>query len=217
MSWLIGIICVVIVIYFWRIFLPLGVVTGVTLGGFLLYEENQSNKRKEEKERATQELRIKIATAQRNATPEGKEWIVYARKDPASEKNIARTASITSNDGLCYLTVQKRINGGELTGLDCPGIKISEYDAIHVKFDTNETSKRMEIKSYSDSDDVYIPSSQFEYSGNMSYKDFINGLVTAGAVAIKIPAADSFWVRFSLKGSTVAINQLGKEMPNANK
>ncbi|MCG8044750.1 MAG: hypothetical protein N0E48_03550 [Candidatus Thiodiazotropha endolucinida] len=177
----------------------------------------KAKKEKKEKERAAQELRVKIATAQKNATPEGKEWVVYGRRDPASDKNIARTASITSNDGLCYLTVQKRINGGELTGLDCPGIKISEYDDIYVKFDTSETSRKMELKSYSDSDDVYIPSSQFEYSGNMSYQDFTNGLVTAGAVAIKIPAADSFWVRFSLKGSTAAINQLGKKIPNANR
>ncbi|MET0013054.1 MAG: hypothetical protein ABW088_05320 [Sedimenticola sp.] len=217
MEWLIGIVCVVIVIYFWRIFLPLGVVAAVALGGFLLYEENQSNKRKEEEERAAQELRARIATAQKSASPEGKEWVVYGRRDPASEKNIARTASINSNDGLCYLTVQKRINGVELTGLNCPGIKISEYDDVYVKFDISETSKKMELNSYSDSNDVYIPSGQSGYSGNMSYKDFINGLVTAGAVAIKIPAADDFWVKFSLKGSIDAINQLGKEIPSDNK
>ena len=187
------------------------------MGGFSLYEETQNNKRKEEKERAAQELRTKIATARKNATPDGREWVVYGQRDPASDKSIARTASITSNDGLCYLTVQRRINGSELTGLACPEIIISEYDDIYVKFDTSEISKKMEIKSYSDSDDVYIPSSQFEYSGNMSYKDFINGLVTAGAVAIKIPAADSIWVKFSLAGSTEAINQLGKEMTNASK
>ena len=51
----------------------------------------------------------------------------------------------------------------------------------------------------------------------MSYKDFMKGLVTANAVAIKIPAADSFWVRFSLKGSTKIINNFGKEIENANR
>ena len=217
MAWLIGIICVVIVIYFWRIFLPLGVLAGVALGGYLLYEQNQSEQRKKDKTKAAQELRIRISNAQKNASPEGKEWVVYGERDPASDIKIARTASIISNDGLCYLTVQKRINGSELTGLDCPGIKISEYDDVYIKFDTNEISQKMDIKSYSDSDDVYISSNQFEYSGYMSYKDFIKGIVTANAVAIKIPAADSFWVRFSLKGSTAAINQLGKGIQSANK
>jgi len=75
----------------------------------------------------------------------------------------------------------------------------------------------MDLESYSDSDGVYISSYQYEYSGSMSYKDFIKGLVTANAVAIKIPSADTFWVRFSLKGSTAAINQLGKEIQSANK
>ena len=217
MEWLIGIISVVIVIYFWRIFLSLGVLAGIALGGFVLYDQNQSEKRKEERAKTAQELRARIANAQRNATPEGREWKIYGERDPASNKIIARNASITSNDGLCYLSVQKRINGNELTGLDCPGIKISEYDDIYVKFDTSETSQKMRLKNYSNSDDVYIPSYQSKYSGEMSYKEFIKGLVTANAVAIKIPAADSFWVRFTLKGSTNAINQLGKEIKSANK
>jgi hypothetical protein len=217
MSWLVGIICVVIVIYFWRIFLPLGVLAAVGLGGLLLYEDYESDQRNEARAKEAQNLRTRIATAQENATPEGKEWVVYARNDPASGAKIARTASIKSNDGLCYLTVEKRINGSELSGLRCPGIKISEYDDIYIKFDTHETSKKMDLKSYSDSDDVYIPSYQSEYSNNFNYKDFIKGLVTANSVAIKIPSADTFWVRFTLKGSTASINQLGKLIPSANK
>jgi hypothetical protein len=74
----------------------------------------------------------------------------------------------------------------------------------------------MDLESYSDSDDVYIPSYQPEYSGNMSYQHFIEGIITANAIAIKIPAADSFWVKFSLKGSNAAINQLGREIRSAN-
>ncbi len=186
--------------------MPLGVVAAIGIGGFVLYENREA-----------QQLRDRIATAQRNSTPEGKEWIVFSQPDPASDIEIARTASIKSNDGLCSLTVQKRINGSELTGLRCPGIKISEYEDIYVKFDTYETSKKMQLESYTDSDDVYIPSYQYEYSGNLSYKEFIKGLVTANSVAIKVPSADSFWVRFTLKGSTAAINLLGKPIPSANK
>ncbi len=70
----------------------------------------------------------------------------------------------------------------------------------------------MSLHTYSDGDGIYIPSNQYEYSGDMSYKEFIKGLVTSNAVAIKVPIDDSFWVRFTLKGSTVTINQLGKEI-----
>ena len=155
-----------------------------------------SKSRKERKrEIAALEFRKKITAAQQNATPDGKEWVVYGEVDPASNKNIARTASIMSNDGLCYLTVQKRLNGNELTGLDCPGIKINKYRKIYVKFDTTEISEEMELKNYSDSDGVYIPSYQF--SLNMSYKNFINGLAASNAVAIKVPSSEYFWVRFS--------------------
>lgn len=212
MSWLIGIACVVIVIIFWRIFLPLIVIAGIAIGGLYLYDKNETNKRIEKKERTARELRTKILTAQNNASPEGKEWIVSGSRDPASGKNIARIASITSDDGLCSLTVQKRINGNELTGLKCLGIKISQLDDITIKFDSYATSRDMNIKSYSNSDDVYITSTQYEYSGHMSYKEFMNGLKTSKAVAIKVPAAYTFWVRFSLQNSIEAIGQLGNEI-----
>ncbi len=106
MGWLIGTICVVIAICFWRIFLPLGLVAGVVLGGFLLYEQNKTERKKEAEAKAAQQLQNKVAVAQKNASAEGRKWVVYGRRDPASYKIIARTASITSNDGLCKLTVQ---------------------------------------------------------------------------------------------------------------
>lgn len=219
MSWLIGIICVVIVISLWRIFLPLGILAAISIAGFILYENHESDKRKKVKIIETQQLRDRIASSQRNATSEGKEWIIYVESDPASDYKIARTASITSNDGLCNLTVQKRLNGTELTGLKCSGIKISEFDDIYVKFDTQESSKRMDLKGYSDSEDVYIPSYSYqsEYSGRLGYDAFISGLVTNNSVAIKVPSVGSFWTRFTLKGSSVAINQLGRKMPSEDK
>jgi len=92
-------------------------------------------------------------------------------------------------------------------------LEILEYEDIYIKFDTSETTSKMEIKSYSDSSDVYIPSYQTKYSGYMSYEDFIKGLVTENAVAIKIPATEkNIWVRFSLNGSTEAIEKLGNEI-----
>lgn len=214
MAWLIGIICVVIVIIFWRIFLPLGIVVAVVIGGYLFYQENENEKRRQAEAEEAERLRIRIADAQRNATSVDREWRVYGEPDPASGVEIARTAYVKSNDGLCSLAVQKRLNGSELTGLSCPGISIPGYRSIYVKFDTQDASRKMDLKSYSDSDGVYIPSYQFEYSDNLPYEDFINGLVTAGSVAIQIPGPETFWVRFTLKGSTAAISVLGKPVPS---
>lgn len=212
MAWLIGIICLVIVAYNWKVFLPLVVVVGIILGVVILNENSEREERNKKKVKAELDIRNKITAAQSKATSEDKKWFVLGESDPASDARFARIASITSNDGLCYLTVEKRIDGSELTGLKCSGIKISEYDDIYIKFDTHKTSKKMDIKSYSNSDDVYIPSYQADFSGYYKYKSFIHGLVTAKSVAIKIPAVDGFWVRFSLKGSTAAINKLGKRM-----
>lgn len=199
----------------WAIVLGIIVVIGILL--FQLYEDNEIEKYDQErqtkienaKENAAQELQSKIE----NAKTHNKKWTVYGELDPASKKNFARYASITSEDGLCELSVQKRINGNELTGLDCIGVPISEFDDIYIKFDTGAVSTKMNLKSYSDSDEVYIPSGdQASYSGYMSYENFKIGLVSNDVVAIKIPNADSFWARFSLKGSTEAINKLGQEL-----
>ena len=46
----------------------------------------------------------------------------------------------------------------------------------------------------------------------MSYEDFMKGLVTAKAIAIKLPTDDDKWVRFSLNGCSKAIGMLGKEI-----
>ncbi len=224
MGWLVGIISVIIIVCFWRVFLPIAVVLGLVLGAWLLNVQHQNDiDRKEaaaaarEKATAQKELRVRIATAQKYASSYGRKWVVSGSLDPASNKKIARMASITSNDGLCSLTVQKRIDGTRLAGLDCTGIKISKDDDIYIKFDTDDTSKKMDIKNYSDSDRVYIPSFQSDYYGYTSYQYFMNRLVTANAVAVKIPAVGGFWVRFTLKGSAAAINHLGKEISSANR
>ena len=161
----------------------------------------------------------KQRTAIKDARKYNKEWAVYGSADPASNKTIGRYASITSVDGKCEIYVEKRINGDELTGLSCIGIKIISYQDIYVKFDTLEEATKMKIKSYRDSDDVYIPSKQNRSSaglmfddGYMTYQDFIRGLITESAMAIYIPSEKGFWVKFVLKGSTEAINQLGKEI-----
>ena len=138
-----------------------------------------------------------------------KEWHVLYERDPASGKRIARTAYVTSEDGLCELSVQKRVNGNELTGLDCIGVTIYPYSDINIKFDKKNVSKSMNLQKYTDSDGVYI-SSYNQYS--MTYESFIIGLINRNRVAIEIPVFDSFWATFTLKGSSRAINSLGKEV-----
>lgn len=211
MEWLIGIICVVIVVYFWRIFLPLGLLAAAALGLFYVYEDQKSKSAAQERERTEAAFKLKVEEARRNASPEGKEWKVFYEEDPASGKNVARYAAVPSNDSLCALLVQKRLNGGQLTGLRCPDFEIRAYEDIEVKFDNLETSDKMDLEKYTDSDGVYIPSSQSKYSGYLDYQEFINRLKSGNAVAIKLPSSDGLWMTFSLKGAANAINELGKE------
>ena len=217
MAWIIGIICIIIVVIFWRIFLPLGVVAAVGIGLIVLGAQYGQEKKKEKKEAEKAALKQKISDARANATSEGKEWRVSYRQDPASGKQVVRSCYISSNDGLCTLKVQKRLNGNELTGLYCPDFKISEYKDIEVKFDNIATSNKMDLESYSNSDDVYIPSSQSSYSGYLSYEKFISRLKDGTAVAIKIPSAGGVWMTFSLKNSSEALDELGKEKETTKK
>jgi len=190
-----------IALYFWRFFLPLTVFVALLGGGIALYHGWKDNQQDKEREQKAKRLKEKINIAQNKPDLEGKEWNLRLEADPASGINIVRTASIQSNDGLCYLRVQKRVSGSQLTGLDCPGIKISEYEEIDIKFDTTDVSKVMEITTYTDSDSVYIPSYQYTGVSQLSYEDFINGLKTANYVAIHVPAKYPFWTRFSLNHS----------------
>ena len=103
-----------------------------------------------------------ITAAQENATSEGKEWITLYQSDPASEAKVARWASVESNDGLCKLTVEERLNGVRLTEINCPLIEISPYDGLEVKFDFLPTSYRLPLKNFSDSSRVFIPSSHYD-------------------------------------------------------
>ncbi len=185
-------------------------------GGYRLYEKNEqenlekkiAQERQEKIKTKLQERQLEIYRAkERNA-----EWIFWGEVDPASGKKIARTASITSEDGLCELTVQKRINGSQLTGLDCIGVTIPPNEDVNINFDTQNFSRTMDIDNYTDSDDVYIRSYQSDYLGHMSYESFTTGLLANNKVAIKIPIDDSFWAHFTLNRSSNAINSLGREI-----
>lgn len=211
MAWLIGIICVVIVATFWRVFLPIAVVAVIGISLFLWNAEYKKDRELAQTENAKEKLREKIAIAQQNASPDKNKWKVFFENDPASGIPIARTASIISNDGLCYLSVQERLDGTKLTGIDCWGMKIDTYRDIEIKFDSQKFSHSMRLEKYSDGDGVYIPSFQYEHSNQLKYDDFISMLKNNKSFAIKVPSEETFWTTFSLKNATEAVGKLGTQ------
>jgi hypothetical protein len=117
MAWLIVIISVILVVLFWRIFLPLALVAAVGVALLLLYEQGESNRSERERKLAEQTLRERIATARANAGNAVREWDVWSETDPASGQKMPRSASVLSDDGLCRLQVEERINGTRLAGI----------------------------------------------------------------------------------------------------
>lgn len=220
MAWLIGIICVVIVVTFWRIFLPLGILALVgIIVLFILIANNEEKGTQEmaqqEKALQVEELRQKkIAQARANATHEGKEWRLDYQKDPASGIMIARQAHIESNDSLCTLTIKKQLlNGVEAADIDCPDFNVSAWDGLEVKF-SDASNSIMMLFITSNGKDIHIYSWQDDSEGYLSYDDFIEGLKNNKSVAIKIQSEDDIWTVFSLEGSSEALNQLGKQAAN---
>lgn len=209
MAWLIGITCVVIIIYLWRVSLSLALFAGIVIGIIAVitqYNNENDALLKEERELA---LQLKIENSQVSATSENKLWRVGYEIDPASGNKIACSAYISSNDGLCELIVENMLNGTKLTGLYCRDFKIPDYKDIEVKFDNLSTSDKMNLESYKYNEDVYIPSTQSSFSEHLDYNKFIERLKTSNSVAIKISTPDEIWVTFSLKGASDSLNKLG--------
>lgn len=210
MAWLIGIIAIVIVVLYWRIFLPIIAVAAVGIGGWLLYEYDKDQREEAEREKNKIMVAKQIAEAKANASDMDRKWEVFTIDDPASGEPVPRLARIQSNDGLCYLTLEKRINGSELAGLSCSLFKISKYKDVQVKFDNYSTSDKMDLDGYNDSDGVYIPKYQSTYSGYLQYEEFIRRMSSGKAVSIQMRTsnAGTHWITFSLNGSTEAISAI---------
>ncbi|WP_456325626.1 hypothetical protein [Desulfonauticus submarinus] len=220
------------------------IIFSLVFGGFFLYEEHL----KKDKEKTIEEIKKKIISAQKDIKTNDKKWVIDGINDPASGKKIARYASALSNDGLCTMSVERRINGDELTSISCNKFRVYAGDDISVMYDTDKKLHTMNIEKFNNSDDVYIPSPQVKkvynsyyerYDENHSYyfnyKKFVEGLLTANFIALKITPTlshkyddfenpfnyryrgesttlDPFWVRFTLKDAAVTIERLGKEI-----
>ncbi len=184
-------------------------VAALGVGGFFYYDSYKREQRAEKEAKAAEIRKSQITAAQENATSEGKEWTNHYQSDPASKTMVARFALVESNDGLCKLTVEERLNGTRLTKIVCPLIEISPYDGLEVKFDFLPTSYRLPLKSYSDTSRVFIPSSDDRFRTGF-YDEFIKRLKTGSAVAIKTEAFEGHWMTFTLYGAEKAISTLGK-------
>ena len=198
----------------WRIFLPIALIAAVGLGLLVLYivmgvEDSDRNEHK--RKLTEQTVREKIANAKATAGDVLREWEVRSETDPASGEKVPRYASVVSDSGLCRLAVEQRIDGSALAGIYCSGLKISPYKDIEVRFDNRPMSDTMRIKQFSDGDNVYIPSNQYDVSGHLSYNEFLRRLARANrtSLLLTVEEADQHWITFSLRGSSSALTKIG--------
>ncbi len=185
------------------------VLVGLGIGGISLYDGQKREMRKQEALAQTKERRERIERARSNATSDDKKWGVVFRIDPASGEKIIRMAAVRSNDGLCRLQVEKRLNGTELTGFYCKEFTISPYNALEAKFDFMDKSESLPLKKFSDGNDVYIPSSDYSLPKD-GYKKFLQNLSKGKMVAFRATEFEGYWVSFTLRGAAEAISGLGK-------
>ena len=159
MAWLIAIVCIILLAVFWRVFAPIVAfaVVGAVLLGIVLYFNSESNKREyERKQQAEREsvarereaTRAKLAQGNAKAATVQRQWEVRTVKDPASGAAVPRTATVISDNGLCTLSVEQRLDGTKLTGIYCNDLNIlvDKYDGeIELKFDNRATSDKMPL------------------------------------------------------------------------
>ena len=230
MAWLIAIVCLILIAVFWRILLPIALAIGILLlvgvGGLLLYQKNESDKYERNRMQAEKAAQEKIARASAAAqdriakariAPDGIDpvWKVSTEIDPASGSDVPRSASVMSDNGLCRLQIEQRINATRLAGLQCRGLKISPVSSIEVKFDNRPTSEEVRIEQFSNSDDVFIPSSPVTRGRHLPYDEFLQRMTSAKKLAVLLPfeGAGSHWVAFSLGGSGPALLKIGAIVP----
>ena len=76
MAWLIGIIAIVIVVIFWRIFLPIIAIAAVGIGSWLMYEYNEDQREEAERKKNRASVAQQIADAKENASDLDREWAI---------------------------------------------------------------------------------------------------------------------------------------------
>ena len=184
----------------------------ILLVGLDFWEQYQREQEKERLEQAKEleKSRVEgIVLAAQGIDNQSKtrDFFGNTEPDPASGTQIVRGIRVFSEDGLCNIYIELRLDGTALTGIYCSNININPRNGLRVKFDTDDVSSAMELESFSNSEVVYIPDRNrypFKYSA------FVHKLRCSNSLALKIPAAYPFWTRFDLSGTSTLIGQLGK-------
>ena len=218
MHWLAAIIGIILVVSFWPIFLRLAIFLAAIIGVLVLVENIQSANRERERALAEQ-ARAKVEKSLRekfwkvNSEKIGKEqeWTLNFERDPASGASVPRSAGVLSENGVCRITTEQRMDGTRLTGINCPEFKLDSYNEIEIKFDNKATSDKMNLKKFSDGDGVYIGTRQDGYEGRLNYEEFLNRMAEANKIALKLKfeVAGYQWMTFSLANAGPALTAIG--------
>lgn len=167
----------------------------------------------------------RIESAQAESTP--RTWEVRSEPDPATGDPSPRYATVVSDDDLCELIVEERLDGDRLTSVYCPDLEIQinrfTFTAIGVKFDSMQRSETMALERFVDDDEhdsAYIPSDQgqrfdiFQVQGSddfLQYNEFIRRIASSQRLALELEfqGVGNHWIPFSLRGSRQALAQIG--------
>jgi hypothetical protein len=184
--------------------------------------QEESLTESDRKDKELQDLRLKNETAQSGSIVQSG-WEVFWSADPASRVKIVRSVRVRSDNGLCGMSVHRKLDDTRRTEFQCEFEIRSEYKReLTIKFDTGNNLNTMRLLA-ENNNTIYVEPYQAHESmenflaGDVApeyrYGSFINGLVSANFVAINItPTNSSVWIRFPLIGAKEAIAKLGKEL-----
>jgi hypothetical protein len=211
MGWLVAFVLIILAVIFWRISLPLLIIAVVGVGLIFLYIQGEDARVARKQKIEERAVRERFANAKATVGKVARKWEVLFYTDPASGKRVPRSTNIRSDEGLCLLQIEKRINRTRLASIYCKNLKISTYGGIEVKFDNRSTSDTMKIAKFSSGNNVYIYSDQGSYSSHLSYNEFLRRMTGAKKIALRLTVmgAGKHWIRFSLTGSGPALTRIG--------
>jgi hypothetical protein len=174
------------------------------------YQYKLEKERKEKQAEAAIQERIRL-----NKRINDK-WVTFIDKDPASGEEYYSHTYVGSENGICELSVDHRINGRKLISFGCVDQRIIDYYPVEYKFDSSATSSStLKFKAFSNSRFVYVAKGPSSFP-SLVYKDLMKGFKNNSSVAFRYKIGNrstgelSNWVRFTLSGASEAIEKLGK-------
>jgi hypothetical protein len=231
---------IILIIGIWVILFVVAVSWGEIRDWYLGQEKKRAHEElKLDRDKTLKDLKLRIEAAQSNVIDFG--WVVAGTNDPAREIKIVRSVSIRSTDGLCYISINKNINGYESTTIGCD-FGLYKYADISLKYNFKSNAKTISTRPHlrvndpmvSDVNiDKWVLRSQEYLDGyglsDANYHWFLRDVARAKVLAVKVTpiidhefyrinsypnylSLDPIWIRFSLKGAKEAIAKLGQEL-----